>query len=164
MTETIRPLRPDEATVWREIRLEGLRLHPEAFGASYEDELARPESFFAERLTGNTIFGGFQDQALLGTAGFMLQPGAKRAHKGLLWGMYVRQAARGSGLSRRLVEAVLDHARERVDLIQLSVVADNPAARRLYTSLGFAPYGIEERALRLGERYLDEVLMVKRPP
>jgi RimJ/RimL family protein N-acetyltransferase len=163
MTEIIRPLCPDDAASWRVIRLEALRLHPEAFSASFEDEAARPLAAFAERIAGNTIFGGFWDQELLGTAGFMIQAGLKRAHKGILWGMYVCQAARGSGLSRRLVEAVLDHARERVELIQLTVVADNHVARRLYASLGFAPYGIEERALKVGDRYLDDVLMVKRP-
>jgi ribosomal protein S18 acetylase RimI-like enzyme len=93
----------------------------------------------------------------------MIQPGAKRAHKGTLWGMYVRPVARGSGLARALVEAVLDHARQRVELIQLEVVTDNLAARRLYVALGFEPYGIEEHALRVEDRYLDEVLMVKRP-
>ena len=42
---------------------------------------------------------------ILGLAGFMPETGLKRAHKGHLWGMYVRAEARGSGLSRRLVEA-----------------------------------------------------------
>ena len=141
-----------------------MRSHPEAFSASFEHETAQPLTFFAERLAGSTVFGGFRDQELLGTAGFMIQAGPKRAHKGLLWGMYVRPEGRGTGLSRRLVEAVLDHARTRVELIQLSVVADNRTARRLYVSLGFEPYGIEERALKVEGRYLDDLLMAKRPP
>jgi ribosomal protein S18 acetylase RimI-like enzyme len=75
--------------------------------------------------------------------------------------MYVRSAARGTGLARLLVEAVLEHARERVELIQLSVGSGNVPARRLYASLGFEPFGIEERALKVGDRYLDDVYMVK---
>jgi ribosomal protein S18 acetylase RimI-like enzyme len=161
MTFVIRPLRPDEPALYREIRLEALRLHPEAFGSSFEDEAARPVTFFEQRLTGNTIFGGFRDRELLGTAGFMPDSGVKRAHKGHLWGMYVRSAARGTGLARLLVEAVLEHARERVELIQLSVGSGNVPARRLYVSLGFEPFGIEERALKVGDRYLDDVYMVK---
>jgi RimJ/RimL family protein N-acetyltransferase len=161
MSFTIRPLRPDEPALYRDIRLEALRLHPEAFGASFEDELARPLAFFEQRLAGNTIFGGFRGQEILGTAGFMSGIGAKRVHKAILWGMYVRQAARGTGLARALVEAVLDHAKGRVELIQLSVVAGNATARRLYTSLGFEPYGIEAHSLKVGGEYLDEVLMVK---
>jgi RimJ/RimL family protein N-acetyltransferase len=163
MTFTIRPLRADEPELYRDIRLEALRTHPEAFGASFENETAQPLAFFSGRLADNAIFGGFRDQALLGTAGFMPHAGAKRAHKSTLWGMYVRPAARGSGLSRELVKAVLDHARERAELIQLSVVAGNMVARRLYASLGFEPYGIEAHSLKVEGRYLDEVLMVKMP-
>ena len=173
MTVIIRPLRVDEAALYRDIRLEALRTHPEAFGASFEQEAARPLGFFAERLSGqegmtgptgisgNVIFGGFQDAAVLAIAGFIVQSGLKREHKGTLWGMYVRPEARGTGLASLLVEAVLDHARDRVELIQLSVIADNVIARRLYASLGFEPYGIEERALKVEGRYLDEVLMAK---
>jgi RimJ/RimL family protein N-acetyltransferase len=76
--------------------------------------------------------------------------------------MYVRDAARGTGLARMLVGAVLDHATERAELIQLSVVSTNGAARRLYASFGFEPYGIEERSLKVDGAYLDEVHMVRR--
>jgi len=172
MTFAIRPLRPDEPELYREIRLEALRLHADAFGASFEDEAACPLSFFAQRLTASTVFGGFVDHALMGTAGFMLEAGTKRIHKGHLWGMYVRQAARGSGLARLLVDAVLDHARHGAELIQLSVVSANLSAQRLYAlsaqrlyaAAGFQPYGLEIRSLKVDGRYLDEVLMVKLLP
>ena len=137
MNFEVRPLRAEQAASWRAIRLEALRLHPDAFGAAFEHEAAQPLTFFADRLTTGVTFGGFRDQELLGSVGFMIQSGAKREHKGMLWGMYVRQAARGTGLARSLVEAVLDHARGRVELIQLTVVADNAIARRLYASFGF---------------------------
>ncbi|MSP00221.1 MAG: GNAT family N-acetyltransferase [Acetobacteraceae bacterium] len=164
MDLVIRPLNADDAEMYRSIRLEALRAHPEAFGASFDAEAARPVAFFAERLTASAVFAGVHNGTLLGTAGFRAESGPKQAHKGLLWGMYVRPIARGSGLARRLVEAVLDHARERVELIQLRVVADNAVARALYASLGFEPYGIEARSLKIEGRYLDEVLMVKMPP
>ncbi len=164
MTFMIRPLRSDEPALYRDIRLEALRLHPDAFGASFEEEAAWPLDFFARRLAGNVVFGGFRGEDLLGTAGFMPETSAKRAHKATLWGMYVRAAARGTGLSRMLVEAVLDHAKGRVELIQLSVVAGNAAARRLYEAFGFTPYGIEERALKVEGRYLDDVHMARLLP
>jgi RimJ/RimL family protein N-acetyltransferase len=161
MTIVIRPLRADEPALYREIRLEALRLHPDAFGASFEDEATRPLAFFEQRLTANAIFGGFSGEPLLATAGFMPEAGVKRMHKGHLRGMYVRRAARGSGLARRLAEAVLEYAKDRVELIQLSVVSSNTSARRLYASLGFEPFGIERRSLKVEGRYLDEVHMMK---
>lgn len=164
MPNTIRPLTPDDATAYRTIRLEALGAHPEAFGASFEQEAAQNDAFFADRLAGSTVFGGFVAGELAGTAGFRRESGAKQAHKALLWGMYVRPFARRSGLSRRLVEAVLAYARVRVELIQLKVVATNVPARRLYESLGFEVYGIETRSLKLVGQYHDEVLMAKSPP
>jgi len=75
--------------------------------------------------------------------------------------MYVRSAARKSGLGKILVAAVLDHARGRVEMVQLTVVSENEAARRLYEAMGFVGYGFEKRALKHDGRYYDEVLMVK---
>jgi RimJ/RimL family protein N-acetyltransferase len=79
----------------------------------------------------------------------------------LLWTMYVRSAARKSGIGKILVAAVLDHARGRVEMVQLTVVSENEAARRLYEAMGFVEYGFEKRAHKHQGRYYDEVLMVK---
>jgi ribosomal protein S18 acetylase RimI-like enzyme len=161
MNFVIRPLRGDEATLYRDVRLEALRLHPDAFSAAFEQEAEQPLSFFAQRLTGGPVFAGFRGQEIFGIAGFMPEAGMKRAHKGHLWGMYVRPSARGTGLARQLVEAVLEYARDRVELVQLSVIAGNAPAHRLYVALGFVAYGLEERALKLDGRYYDEVHMVR---
>jgi RimJ/RimL family protein N-acetyltransferase len=46
-------------------------------------------------------------------------------------------------------------------MVQLTVVSENEAARRLYEAMGFVAYGHEKRALKHDGRYYDEVLMVK---
>jgi len=52
--------------------------------------------------------------------------------------LYVRSEARGSGLGRALVEAVIDRATERgCRRVELDVNSENPAALALYRSLGF---------------------------
>jgi RimJ/RimL family protein N-acetyltransferase len=162
MSFEIRLLRPDQPGLYRRIRLESLRLHPESFGSSFEEESAQSLAWFRQRLTGNAIFGGFREKALLGCVGFMPESGLKRAHKGHLWGMYVREEARGTGLARELVEAVVTHARERVMVLQLSVTVGNLAARRLYEAAGFKVYGLEAAALHVDGRYVDEEHMAMR--
>jgi RimJ/RimL family protein N-acetyltransferase len=157
----IRRLAPSEAAAYREIRLDALRCSPEAFGSTFEAESARPIERFAERLSNCTVFGAFRGAEIVGMAGFMGREGAKDAHKGMLWGMYVRADARNAGVGRRLAEAVIEFAHERVELLQLAVVRDNEPARRLYASLGFVEYGIERKALKQGGRYYDEILMAK---
>jgi RimJ/RimL family protein N-acetyltransferase len=157
----IRLLTPVDAASYRAIRLAGLKGAPEAFGSTFEAEVVRPLAWFFDRLSALQIFGAFGGPDLLGVAGFAVRDGEKEAHKGLLWGMYVRPEARGTGIARRLVEAVIDFARPRVELIQLSVVIGNEPARRLYARLGFVEYGIEKNSLKHGGRYYDEILMAK---
>jgi ribosomal protein S18 acetylase RimI-like enzyme len=158
---SVRLLGPDDAALFRSIRLEALEQAPEAFGSSLEDEAARPLDWFGERLAAAAVFGAFVGPALSGIAGFYQQAGAKARHKGMLWGVYVRPAARGHGVARRLTEAVIDHARGRVEILQLTVVTSNERARRLYAHLGFEEYGVERRGLKVGAAYFDEALMAK---
>jgi ribosomal protein S18 acetylase RimI-like enzyme len=150
---------PADARLYREIRLEALQRAPEAFGSTFEQEFSQSLAQFEDALTKADVFGAFRETDLLGMAGYRTQAGAKQAHKGLLWGMYVRSIARGTGVAKHLVEAVLGHARERVELVQLAVVSENEAAQRLYRSCGFVAYGHEVHALKQGGRYYDEVLM-----
>jgi RimJ/RimL family protein N-acetyltransferase len=158
---SIRRLTPGDAALYRSIRLAGLKETPEAFGSTFETEVAKPLAWFFGRLSGSVIFGGFRESRILGTAGFAMRNEEKEAHKGLLWGMYVRPEARGAGVARQLVEAVIAYARPRVELVQLSVVVGNERARRLYASFGFVEYGIEKNSLKHQGKYYDEILMAK---
>lgn len=158
---TIRLLTPADAAIYRRIRLEALAAHPEAFSSTLARERDEPLSWFEERLTASDVFGAFIEQELVGVAGFRRQDGAKLAHKGVLWGMYVRRTARTSGVGRSLVEAVVAHAAARVEQLQLVVVSENEAALRLYTAAGFVAYGHEVKALKQNGRYFDEILMAR---
>jgi ribosomal protein S18 acetylase RimI-like enzyme len=155
----LRRLAPDDAALYRDIRLEALAESPDAFSSTLETEKERPLEAFAARLADSHVIGAFDGSELTGVAGFYVQPGPKHAHKGMLWGMYVRPGYRGLGIGRMLVEAIIDHARRRVELLQLFVVSDNLPARQLYQSLGFVEYGVERHATKYRGRYHDDVLM-----
>lgn len=157
---TLRRLRAADADAYRALRLEGLKENPEAFGASFDEQAAEPLSWFEATLENNVVFGGFSAGGeLAGVAGFHVPLRAKSRHKGVLWGMYVTPDARGTGLARQLTERVIEHAETVVEELLLRVVLSNPAAVTLYKSLGFAEYGVERRAMKIGADYYDEVLM-----
>ena len=156
----IRRLEISDAALFRDIRLEALQKNPEAFGSTFERESAQPLSWFEATLGRTAIFGALLDGTLAGMAGYSAQENSKQAHKGRLWTMYVRSTARNSGVGRKLVTAVLDHARGRVEMVQLTVVSENEGARRLYRAMGFVEYGYEKKALKHDGRYYDEILMV----
>ena len=157
----IRRLAQADALLYRGIRLEALQASPEAFGSTFEVENAQPLSWFSDRLGSSTVLGAYRDAELVGMAGFAVQHGQKKAHKGILWGMYVRPAVRKASVGRQLVEAICNLAHQQVELIQLTVVRDNEQARSLYARLGFLEYGVEKNALKQDGRYYDEVLMAK---
>src|SRR5260221_24886 len=51
----IRRLEPSDAALYREIRLEGLRISPEAFGSTFEKEDAQPLSWFEAVAQGDAL-------------------------------------------------------------------------------------------------------------
>ncbi len=166
----IRSLVEGDATSFRALRLRALRDHPDAFGASYEEGVARPEQMYVEQLRAaaaspdDRIFGVFDDSgALVGMVGFRRETFAKVRHRGYIWGMYTAPEVRGEGIGRLLMDMTLAHARglPGLEQVNLSVVTVNAAARTLYLSLGFVVYGLERRALKLPDgTYLDEEHMV----
>jgi RimJ/RimL family protein N-acetyltransferase len=155
---TLRRLGLDDAEPYRLLRLHGLRDSPEAFGASWDDEGGKPLAWFAERLQNNLVIGGWLAGALAGMVG-LHAPAGKRAHKAMLWGAYVRPEARGRGLATVLLRQLIKEAQGAYEEIYLSVVTSNEAATKLYAAAGFVRYGLERRALKIGERYYDEALM-----
>ncbi len=85
------------------------------------------------------------------------------AHVGTL-GVLLNAAARGHGVGEALLRATIERCRGRFGLIQLEVFADNDAAKRLYTRLGFVPAGSLPAAIRRGERSIDVDRMYLRLP
>jgi GNAT superfamily N-acetyltransferase len=158
----IRRLQAADAAAYREIRLEGLERHPEAFGSTYEAEAALLPEEFVRRVTEVPTFAAERDGRLLGLVGLARESGVKRRHRGTLIRMYVRPEARGTGAADALVEAVLDHARaEGLDAVLLAVITEAEPARRLYERHGFKVYGVEPGALRIGDRAYDDELRIR---
>lgn len=159
---TLRRLGEDDAQAYKALRLEALLDRPEAFASSWEDEQAHELPWFAARLRDGFVAGAFDAQgALVGSAGLLVPASPKLRHKGVLWGMYVSPRARGTGVAPALVQAVLDEALGRVEGVRLTVTVGNDAALRLYRRLGFEEYAREPQALKVGERYHDEILMAR---
>ncbi len=164
----IRRLTEADAGRYRLIRLRMLHDHPAAFGSAYEEYLEQTDASIAARLRDQLsapdhfVLGAFEGERLIGTIGLYREQGAKSRHKGLIWGVYTAPEARGRGVGRRLMEAIVRQARalEGLELLQLAVAIDNLPARRLYESFGFRGWGVEHRALKIGDHYVAEEHMV----
>ena len=94
------------------------------------------------------------DPSLLGYAGLLAPKGGEQ---GDVQTIAVAPAARGLGLGRGLMHALITEARRRgIAELFLEVRADNAIARSLYRSLGFEEIGVRPRYYRHG---IDAVMM-----
>ena len=81
------------------------------------------------------------------------------AHTGVL-GVALLPALRGQGLGRRLIERALQAAQAfGLSRVELTVREDNRTAIALYRKLGFVTEGLKRNALRIDDRYENQVLM-----
>jgi ribosomal protein S18 acetylase RimI-like enzyme len=152
-----------DARQYRALRLEALRDSSASFGASIADEEALSDEDMARRAVPDApsvTFGAFAGEKLVGTATYIQNNREKTRHKGTMVAVYVSPDWRAAKLGRALVERVIARAGELGVMLQCTVTAENAAARRLYHSLGFLPYGLERDALSVDGRFLDEELLV----
>jgi len=155
----VRQLCGDDAQAFQTVRLNGLRLHPDAFGSSWEEEVGRPLDRTAEALEGQFVVGCERAGVLVGIAGLRKGASLKTRHRGVVWGVYVEPGARGLGVGESLLSAILERARTEVEDLTLTVAAHNAAAIVLYRKFGFLEYGLDRRALKIDGDYVDEMLM-----
>lgn len=164
----IRVLDEHDARFYQELRLNALKINPEAFGSTYEREVKFSLEMVVERIKpteGKFVLGAFDNNgSLVGIVAFVRESGLKTVHKGNVFGMYVAPEKRGLGLGKSLLLELINKARacEGIEQINLAVMSENDYAKKLYNSIGFKVYGVEQRALKYDGMYFDEDFMVLR--
>jgi len=155
----------DEEAVWA-LRLRSLSSDPEAFGGTFAEAVAAGSGGIRRRLreTSEDAFylGAWDGEQLVGMVRFKREEGAKDRHRGEVASLFVVPERRGQGVGRALLDELIARAGRLPGLeqLQLAVVSTNASAARLYRAFGFAVYGTLPHALKDGDRYEDEDLMV----
>jgi ribosomal protein S18 acetylase RimI-like enzyme len=126
---------------YAEIRLRSLGEMPEAYGSSFEREVAFPPATWQERISGSETLLAYVpgSSAAVGTATGLRGPGDDTT----VVGMYVDPAVRRSGCAARLLDRLGESARaDGGRRLLLHVLDSNPTAAGAYAAYGFTPTGL----------------------
>lgn len=155
----IKILSVDELDDFRTIRLSALKQSPKMFGSTYAVEIEKPLSFFENCLSNSTVFGAYHQNKIVGIATLTQEIGAKFSHKAHLSSVFIEPAFQQKGIASVLLRSVIQYSQQHVEQILLTVANDNKPALILYEKLGFQSYGVELKALKDKDEYIDEILM-----
>ena len=162
----VQRLQPGHAAAYRALMLDAYARHPDAFTSSVAEREPLPLSWWESRLSADPkatqlVLGAFTGGTLTGAAGLSFDQRDKARHKATLFGMYVPEQHRRSGLGRELVLATLAEARARpgIRVVQLTVTQGNDAAQALYERCGFIPFGVEPMAVAVAGGFVNKVHM-----
>ena len=165
---TIRPITETDLEAYREMRLEALRLYPQAFGSDYQESAERGMDTWVSRIRMTTegkqrMLVAEHEGELIGMIVVAPFEGVKMKHAAGLYSVYVRPGWHGRGVSDRLMEEGIRWASEQgIRLLKLGVATNNVPAIRCYQRAGFVVYGIDPEVIQVDGRLIDEFLMVRR--
>jgi L-amino acid N-acyltransferase YncA len=132
--------------------------------ATFETEPPTREEFDRSRLPGHRLVAVEHDEVVGWAA---LSPTSSRAcYAGVVeHSVYVTETARGRGLGRELMRALITGAdADGLWTIQTSVFPENAASLALHESVGFRVVGRRERIAQLGGVWRDTILLERRAP
>jgi len=153
-TPNVRRVTLADSAAARALRLEMLADAPLAFIERLDEAAAKPHHAFRTTLAARTegdvaaLFVAEHDGRLVGQAGGWRPPGTSGVS--LLYAVYLTPAWRGTGLLRRLVDAVADWSLGAGrPVLELEVASGNFRAIRAYQRLGFTTTGQPVRHPRI---------------
>jgi L-amino acid N-acyltransferase YncA len=155
----IEPMKPDDWPAVREIHEQGIATGD----ATFDTETPTWEEWDAGHLRACRLVARDRDGEVVAWAA--LSPvQRKSAYRGVAEGsLYVREDVRGTGLGRRLSEAMIA-ASEAAGIwtVELWIFPENVTSIALVESLGFRTVGVRERIGRREGRWRDVVVMERR--
>lgn len=160
MSIEARRLTSADLAAYRALHRFALEEAPHAFAQTLEQDAAQSDEAVAVWLDRGEVWGVLKDGALAGKLVMDALPYPAFAHTRWLHAVYLHPAARGTGAGAVLMEAAAAQAKAQgVTHLLLWVHAENQPARAFYEKLGFRQTGIIPGGIRIGNRFVDDILM-----
>ena len=158
----VRRLVSGDGAIFGRIRIEALRQEPTSFAADASDYEHYTAADWEALLAMRTAFVAFDRETPIGIASIVPKGLSRLAHRADVTNVYVTPAHRGTGVSHRLWTTLESHALSHgISQLEIGVNAANAGVIRFYKGLGFVRTGLVPNGFRDGDRYFDEILMVK---
>lgn len=156
---SIRHLIPEDVEIYKSIRLEALRINPEAFVGAYEEEILYNNDDFRKTLDSADIFGAFHEGQIIGIIGFNRPVLKKIRHEGELISLYITPEFRSLGIGSSLMKHAIEYAKSYVLQLCLYCNTENHALIKFYEKHGFTTFGLYPRGMKAGDRFYDANIM-----
>lgn len=154
----ITEIKSDQAEHYKQFLTFGLINDEENFRITPNDDLNA--SFPTRDKLDSFTLGAYSDNELAGIVSFTRDGGdrEKLRHKGMLFRMYVSRDFRGQGIAKKLIEKLIERVKQISDIeqINLTVIANNDNAKKLYEKFGFVTFGSESNAIKWKGKYFTE--------
>ncbi len=159
-----RMLKPQDAEMFRPLRMAALQEAPLDFESTFEAESRMLIPELQKLMQQHAIIGGFVNGQLKAFAIIDAVRLPRLAHRSRISSVYVAAELRGSGAAESMFKWMLNEFARFFTLFRLGVRADNERAIGFFKKMGFQEIGVEPRALYLGEKdgekhYVDELQM-----
>jgi putative acetyltransferase len=108
-----------------------------------------------------SCFTAYVDGVAVGMSTLYLQPYKKFSHQ-CLFAIIVDEKYRNQGVGKALLERMMEAAKNqfKIEILHLEVYEGNPAIR-LYERMGFKEFGRQPKFIKMGDEYLDKIMMQK---
>lgn len=157
----VRALEAGDLPALAALRLEGIRLFPNAFLLSEEEALASAEEALKGWIDSGNAFGVLDRKRLIGFAGLHGQNFAMSRHRMHMGPFYVTPDEQGTGAADLLLEHLFEVAKTRATTqMELWVAEANTRARGFYARHGFSTKGRIPAAVIQGGEPRDDLFMV----
>lgn len=161
----VRRLVGEDAEIWRTLRLEALRLYPQAFLSTHDEAAAIPLADIATDLDRGRTYAVFEGAEALGMASLLPQQRVQTRHRGEIGGLYVRRSAQGQGVADLLLVALIGAAEQAgVWQLELNVAATNARAIAFYARHGFVEVGRIPNATVSDGAFETDLLLIRSDP
>jgi GNAT superfamily N-acetyltransferase len=163
----IRLVRASDVDAIRDLRLEALQRHPEAFGRDYESAAAEPREYWLNVVRPASAYNALfiadaGEHGLAGMTGVFRENSRRTEHAATVWGVYIRSQWRGLRLSDALLLACETWGRENgVRIMKLIATSTNSHAIAAYVRCGYRVYGVDPQGIYANGVYYADLLMCK---